>query len=116
VRFPRPPRTLYEFDDWYTAPVCGFGSADNYYARCSSQEFVPGIRLPTLILTAQDDPLIPFAPFRRLALPDSVRLQSTRYGGHMGFISCGGADPDRRWLDWRIVEHVTGRAGVACSD
>ncbi|MEK6238066.1 MAG: alpha/beta fold hydrolase, partial [Planctomycetales bacterium] len=52
VAWPRRPRRLVEIDDWYTAPLSGFESAEDYYRRCASNQFLSGIRLPTLILTA----------------------------------------------------------------
>ena len=44
----------------------------------------------------------------RVAYPDCVRLVATDHGGHVGFVGKKGLDPDSRWLDWRIVEIVTG--------
>ncbi len=100
------PRSLYELDDRFTAPVCGFGTAEQYYRQSSSAQFVPGIRRPTLIVTAADDPLIPIAMFGRLKLPPSAVLHVAPGGGHLGFIARRGCDPDRRWIDWRILEWV----------
>jgi predicted alpha/beta-fold hydrolase len=99
----RTPRSVFEFDDIFTAPVCGFGSARNYYELCSSAQFIPRIKVPTLILAAADDPLVPGAMFESLSLPPTVTLQLTRSGGHLGFIGCRNGDPDRRWMDWRLV-------------
>ena len=112
VDLTRPPRTLVDFDQEYTAPVCGFGTAENYYRTCSSAQFVPRIHLPTLILASLDDPLIPNAPYKSLKLPESVQLHLTHHGGHLGFIGRPGPDPDRRWMDWRVVDWVVSR-GVA---
>jgi predicted alpha/beta-fold hydrolase len=100
----RYPRGILEFDEAFTAPVCGFGTADNYYRLSSSAQFIPAIRVPTLILAAADDPLVPCEPFQRLNLPQSVCLQMTGSGGHLGYLGRGGTDPDRRWMDWRIVD------------
>jgi predicted alpha/beta-fold hydrolase len=102
-----PPRGVFEFDDVFTAPVCGFGSARNYYQLCSSAQFVPHIEVPTLILGAADDPLVPGAMFETLALPPRVTLRLARSGGHLGFIGCQNGDPDRRWMDWRLVEFAS---------
>ena len=104
---PRRLKTLFAFDDAYTGPVCGFGSADNYYATNSAARHVERIRLPTLILAAQDDPLVPIACFDDIRPPPSVLLRMTRHGGHLGYIGKRGIDPDRRWMDWRIVDWVT---------
>ncbi len=103
------PKSVWEFDDGFTARICGFGSAENYYRACSSARYVPHIRLPALILTASDDPLVPVEPFHRLQLSDSTELAITEGGGHLGFISDGQADPDYRWMDWRLVEWILGR-------
>ncbi len=109
----RVPRTLYQFDNVYTAPVCGFPNASDYYARCSSGPLVPRIEIPTVILAARDDPLVPFSPFERVAYPKAVRFVETRRGGHMGFLNGRGPDPDRQWMDWRIVEWVEAFDGGA---
>jgi hypothetical protein len=100
----RLPRGVFEFDDAFTAPVCGFGTAANYYRRCSSAQFIPEIRVATLILAANDDPLVPGAMFAGLQLSPAVKLHLTRSGGHLGFIGRSNGDPDRRWMDWRVVE------------
>ena len=56
-------RTIYDFDDYYTARLFGFGTADNYYRTQSSNQFLEKIRVPTLVITAKDDPLIPFSVY-----------------------------------------------------
>jgi predicted alpha/beta-fold hydrolase len=101
------PKGVFEFDDVFTGPVCGFGSALNYYALCSSAQFVPAIRLPTLILAAANDPLVPANVFADLRLPASVTLCLPRSGGHLGFIARRNGDPDRHWMDWRVVDWAT---------
>jgi len=101
------PRGVFEFDDAFTAPVCGFGTAANYYRLCSSAQFIPVIRVPTLILAAADDPLVPGEMFAALALPSAVTLHLARSGGHLGFIGRRNGDPDRRWMDWRVVEFAS---------
>ncbi len=98
------PRCLFDFDDQYTAPQSGFRDARDYYARCSSAQFLPSIRVPTLILTSGDDPLVPVAMFNSLQLSSDVRLHIAEGGGHLGYFARRGNDPDERWLDWRIVD------------
>jgi predicted alpha/beta-fold hydrolase len=105
-RFSSPPRTLWEFDNGYTAVVSGFGTADDYYAQASSLPLLARIQLPTLILSARDDPLIPPDALERASLPPTVRLHMTDAGGHLGFVGRGRVDPDRRWMDWRVVDWV----------
>ena len=106
----KQPRTLYEFDDWYTAPMSGFPDADTYYARCSAAQFVPHIETPTTIITSCNDPMVPVEMFspERVQCSQSVRLTIASGGGHVGYIARPGLDPDVHWLDWRVVELVTG--------
>lgn len=104
VSFARRPRGIYEFDDVFTAPICGFGNADNYYRDASSLPLLSKIGLPTLILAAEDDPLVLAEPLRNASLSSSTYLHLARSGGHLGFVSRRGADPDRRWMDWRILD------------
>ena len=105
----KPPRTLYEFDDWYTAPMSGFPDADIYYARCSAAQFVPHIQTPTTIITSRNDPMVPVEMFSpdRVRYPEAVRLAIASGGGHVGYIARAGLDPDVHWLDWRVVELVS---------
>ncbi len=101
------PKRLRDFDDRYTAPLVGYSGAKEYYLECSSAPLLPQIRVPTLIIAAADDPVIPVAMFERYALSPSVTLHITNHGGHLGFIGVRGVDADRRWLDWRVVDWVT---------
>jgi hypothetical protein len=100
------PRTLAEFDDRFTAPLCGFKGADDYYAQASSGVLLKQISVPALIVTAADDPIVPLGPFERASYAPQTRLAIADGGGHLGFIGRRGCDPDRRWLDWRVVEWV----------
>ncbi|MDZ4817349.1 MAG: alpha/beta fold hydrolase [Planctomycetota bacterium] len=102
----RKPKRLFDFDDVYTAPVSGFGSADNYYRTCSSAQFVPGIRLPTLVIAANNDPMIPHRQLLAVDWPECADVHITHGGGHLGFIGRPGVDPDCRWMDWRVIEWV----------
>lgn len=98
------PERLREFDDAYTAPVSGFDGVYDYYANCSGAQFVSSISVPTLILTARDDPLIPVTSFEQLPSVPSVLLHIAEHGGHLGYIARPGSDPDRRWMDWRVID------------
>ena len=98
------PRTLREFDDLYTAPAAGFDSAADYYARCSGNQYVESIRIPTLILTAENDPIVPPDAFRKLPKVAGVTVHIAASGGHLGYLGRKGADPDRRWMDWRVIQ------------
>jgi len=104
-------KTLYEIDDRITAPSFGFGTADNYYATQSSNQFLASIRIPALLIAAQDDPLIPFQMYR-VAAPErnpSIEAIYPEHGGHLGFIA---RRKPRFWADETIVEWVLGRIGA----
>jgi predicted alpha/beta-fold hydrolase len=102
----RRVRTIREFDEHYTAPHGGYRDAADYYARTSSRAVIPDIRVPTLILHALDDPLIPAAPFLDPGIADNpdVLLVLTRGGGHVGFLSGRADGEDRHWAENRVVE------------
>jgi predicted alpha/beta-fold hydrolase len=104
--FQRRPRTLYEFDERYTAPVSGFASAAHYYRESSAAAYIERIVVPTRVLIAADDPVVPRESYESAAWPAAVQRIETRHGGHLGFIGRRGVDPDRCWMDWRVVEWV----------
>ncbi len=106
IQAPRRMKSMFDFDDFYTGPVCGFGSADNYYTSSSARTHIEQIRQPTFILAAEDDPLVTIDCFQGLRLPANVLLHITPQGGHLGYVGKRGVDPDSRWMDWRIVDWV----------
>ena len=99
-------RTIREFDDVITAPYCGYGNAVNYYDRASAKHVLSSIRAPALVITAQDDPMVPHASVRRAELLGNPRitLLEPRHGGHCAFISRYGGGDERFWAECRIVE------------
>jgi predicted alpha/beta-fold hydrolase len=104
------PRRLFDFDSQFTAPLAGFADANDYYARASSGPLLRHITVPTLIVTAATDPIIPVGPFERATYSPTTELVITPCGGHLGFVGEGGVDADRRWLDWRIIEWISSHA------
>lgn len=102
-------RTLWEFDDLVTGPVHGFAGAADYYARASSLQFLDRIRIPTLLLNAQNDPFLPRSVLDKVAAAargnQFVHCEFPDHGGHVGFVA--GSNPARAeyWmerftLDW----------------
>jgi hypothetical protein len=90
-------RTIWEFDEIFTAPRNGFADATDYYERNSSRHFLAAIGVPTLVIYALDDPWVPAEPYRAAtwgANPHLVPLLSPR-GGHIGFFGGDGA----AWYD-----------------
>ncbi|WP_224995804.1 YheT family hydrolase [Cesiribacter sp. SM1] len=84
-------RTLWEFDDRYTAPLHGFKSAEDYYTRCSSIRFVEHISIPTLVLNAKNDPFLSAEcyPAEKLKGHPYVKFEAPEQGGHVGFPQAG---------------------------
>jgi predicted alpha/beta-fold hydrolase len=104
LRFPRRMNCII-FDDLYTAPRNGFADAMDYYRRASSMPYVARIAVPTLILTARDDPFIAVAPFEELRPPSNVLVRIAARGGHVGFVGWDGAG-GVRWAEHRLTEWV----------
>jgi uncharacterized protein len=85
-------RTLYEFDNVFTAPLHGFRDTDDYWARASAKPHLARIRVPTLALNARNDPFVPAASLPQPhAVATQVTLWQPAHGGHVGFP--GGAFP-----------------------
>jgi predicted alpha/beta-fold hydrolase len=95
-------RNIYDFDDYYTARLFGFGTADNYYRTQSSNQFLDSIRIPALLVQAKDDPLVPFSSYDHAALRNNphLRLVAVEHGGHLGFLS---RRRPRFWLDALVI-------------
>jgi len=101
-------KTFHQFDDKVTAALHGFDGVEDYYARCSSRQFIPSIRTPTLILHARDDPFM-FADTAPEAheLPEQVCLELTDHGGHVGFIAGDWPGRSVYWGERRLVQWLT---------
>jgi uncharacterized protein len=81
-------RTLYEFDNVFTAPLHGFADTPDYWARASAKPHLHRIRIPALVLHALNDPFVPAASLPRSVPGGFVRLWQPAQGGHVGF-PCG---------------------------
>ena len=99
-------RSIEQFDDRYVAPAFGFADARDYYAKASAKELLKRIRVPTLIIHAQDDPFVPLSPIEHaLAEPNPrVLLITPPRGGHVAFISANSENEDRFWAENRLVD------------
>ena len=66
----------------------GFAHADDYYERCSSAQFLPRIRVRTLLIHSEDDPFLPrpAIPYSNMAANPLLQTVITKTGGHVGFI------------------------------
>ncbi|HEV2913511.1 MAG TPA: alpha/beta fold hydrolase [Pyrinomonadaceae bacterium] len=99
-------RTIRDFDELYTAADGGYRDADDYYSRASALPLIPQIRVPVLIVHAQDDPFIPFEPLRdaRVTRNPYVLLLAPPHGGHVGFVAADKRGEDRFWAEDRVIE------------
>ncbi len=110
-------RGIRDWDNAVVAPLGGFADAEDYYARSSSSKVLDNIRIPTLLVHAQDDPFIPFESFQAPAIQgnDFVRLLAPRQGGHVGFYSTTTFDgePDRYWAENRALSFCAESVGLS---
>lgn len=101
-------KSVFEFDDTYTAPTNGFKDACDYYTQCSARHFISDIRVPTLILHAKDDPLVSSNAFKSKYYANPyLHWVLTQHGGHVGFL---GLTPQRfsyQWMDSLLLSWVS---------
>ncbi len=99
-------RTFKEFDDRYTAPIHGFKDAHDYWKKCSSRQFIPHIRIPTLIINSLDDPFLPREcfPVAEAGYNRHIFLKMPESGGHVGFVSFNGTG--RYWSEDQAVSFL----------
>lgn len=84
-------RTFQDFDDRYTAPIHGFRDAADYWQRNSCRQFLPAIRLPSLLMSAENDPFLGKScyPREEAAASEWFHFEAPKTGGHVGFSSFG---------------------------
>jgi hypothetical protein len=99
-------RTLRDFDDAYTAPLNGFGTADRYYREASSRPVLPDIAVPTLLVNAANDPFLAEAcyPTDLAADHSHLTLEVPAQGGHVGFVAFN--DPGEYWSERRAASFL----------
>ena len=102
-----------QFDEIYTAPHFGFEGAADYYHRASAMRVIDRVRVPGLIITAEDDPFVPSGPFRdeRVRRNPYLRVLITPHGGHCAFLEPGVNGYDGYWAERQIVTF----ASAACA-
>ncbi|MGH9347702.1 MAG: YheT family hydrolase [Vicinamibacterales bacterium] len=105
-------RTVRQFDDVFTAPHHGFRDAADYYHRASAMRVVDRVGVPSLIITAEDDPFVPPAPFRDPKVTGNPYLTVliTPGGGHCAFVERPGPGYDGYWAEREIVRFATTHA------
>jgi predicted alpha/beta-fold hydrolase len=100
--------SLRDFDRIYTGPASGFQTRENYYASCSAAPFLEHVQVPTVLLSAKDDPFIDYRDYEKAKLSSNIVFHLEDFGGHLGYLT---AKPTplgtRRWLDYAIFEYLS---------
>jgi hypothetical protein len=98
-------RTVREFDDVITASAFGFRDAQEYYEAASAKRVIDRVRVPMLLITAKDDPFVPYDAIAATGVRENTAIQfaAQEHGGHCGFISRH-SGAERFWAEERIVE------------
>jgi uncharacterized protein len=101
-------KTIYDFDDIYTGPFHGFANAADYYERSSSKGFVKNIAIPTLIVNAKNDIMVPYEslPIDQIKTLKKVTLEITEEGGHCGFRPHKLPQNNAYWSETRALEFL----------
>lgn len=95
-----------EFDEHVTAPLHGFGSADDYYQQCSAIGFLKHIKTSTLVLHSVDDPFMNEAVIPHdHDISDSVEFELSLKGGHVGFMQGSPWNPSI-WFHQRVADFI----------
>lgn len=99
-------RNFKQFDDRFTAPLHGFRDAEDYWTRSSSRPFLPGIRIPALLVNAANDPFLGPRCFPReeAAASEWFHLEIPGDGGHVGFSTTAG----EYWSERRAAAFLEG--------
>jgi predicted alpha/beta-fold hydrolase len=97
--------TVRQFDETYTAPHHGFRDAADYYHRAAALRTIERVRVPALILTAEDDPFVPTGAFSDPAVLGNPHITAlvTRHGGHCAFVEPPEPGYDGYWAERQIV-------------
>ena len=100
-------KTMWQFDDSVTAPLNGFSSAEDYYQQVSGINVIDKIKQPCLIIHAEDDPFLEHTKIIDTPeLPNNIRFEISKKGGHVGFIT--GSNPLKPvfWLEARVPKYL----------
>lgn len=101
--------SIRRFDEIYTAPHHDFDGASDYYARASALDVAEHVRIPTLLISAADDPFVPAEQFRAPAirLNPSIVTRVEPHGGHCGFIAESDGNTDGYWAEETALAFLT---------
>ncbi len=95
-------RTLSEFDDYFTAPIHGFIDHHDYWQKASPRPWLAKINIPTLVLNARNDPMVPETTLpTEQEISAKVTLERPSQGGHAGFPTHARAE--HAWMPRRVL-------------
>jgi predicted alpha/beta-fold hydrolase len=106
---------MWEFDEAYTAPDGGYRNATDYYEKSAARTGLASITIPTLIMTSQDDPFIPYEIFTEPSIHSNpwIQLLAPPHGGHCGFFQRSRPHEDPFWAENRIIDFIRMHEGTA---
>lgn len=98
-------KSFKQFDDRYTAPMHGYKDAEEYWAKNSSRQFLPNIRIPLLLINALDDPFLGKGsfPYEEAEQNPFFHLETPETGGHVGFVTFSGK---HYWSERRAFQFI----------
>jgi len=101
-------KTFMDFDNRYTAPINGFRDAEDYFAKCSSRQFLTAIRIPTLLVNAKNDPFLAEAcfPYDEARSNPAFFFEAPDSGGHTAFVAFG--NQGEYWSETRALCFLNG--------
>lgn len=105
VNFPKD-LSIRKFDEIYTTSRGGFKSVDDYYKNASSIHYIPEIKIPTLIVSSMDDPVVDGQAITKLPQSENLDIVLTEHGGHLGFLGFGTSYNEVRWSDQAVARWV----------
>jgi len=102
----REIKNIIQFDEFFTAPLNGFKDATEYWQRSSCEPLLAGLAVPTLLVSALDDPLLcdscyPVDSAKQNAF---FHLELPKFGGHCGFTSLNGSP--HYWSEVRTLRFL----------
>jgi uncharacterized protein len=99
-------RTMYDYDNFVTAPLHGFRNAEDYWTRATTLPLLRDVVVPTLVLNARNDPFLPSTALpTRAEVSEAIELDQPEAGGHVGFMT--GPFPGRLdWLPRRVLSFL----------
>jgi predicted alpha/beta-fold hydrolase len=111
IEFPKEP-SLRAFEDLFATTRAGFANAKEYYDKCSSIHFIPEIKIPSLIVSAADDPVVDSRRLVDLEVNNNIDVLLTEKGGHVGFLGWGTRYDEVRWADQAISNWIDTHTGT----